>query len=221
MEEASTVRAVALELVGDIETVPLGERIEGLLDDVEVTPGTLTVMTARAFGGNVEAARTRGAGVQLSYEGLRLARRLAADEVIWETEDRTDEYIELLVSEVLVSRGFYHLARTEVADTAIETVRRFARNQTIRQMPDYDPADVDSTLEIDVINMSVEAGATLTRPSLSGELRSYADDLAHELDSDPLAPPETALAGVEEELRAIATDGSAPIDRSATADGSR
>jgi hypothetical protein len=222
MDEASNVRATALELTSNIERTPLGERIDTLLQDASMTPGALTVLTARTLGGDefVDAAATRGVGVQLSYEGLRLARALVHDDAIWEAEDRTDGYIELLVSEVLVSRGFYHLARTEASDTAIQTVRRFARNQTRRQVPNFDPADLEGTLESDILRLAVEAGATLVYPDPPAEAMAYADRLAEELDTTPLPDAEVALAGAREELRGI-TVSEPTADRSATADQSR
>jgi hypothetical protein len=219
MEEASEVRATALELTSDIESVPLGDRIDALVRDASMTPGALTILTARTMGGDdlLEAAATRGAGVQLSYDGLRLARRLVQDDASWTEPDRTDHYLELLVSEVLVSRGFYHLARTETADTAIETVRRFARNQTRRQPPDVDSDDVDSTLETDVVQLAIEAGATLVYPTPPAELVTYAEDLARDLEVTPLPSAGVALADVGEDLRRIAAN-QAPVDRSASAD---
>lgn len=222
MDEASTVRATALELTDDIETAPLGDRIDSLLQDASMTPGALTVLTARTLGGDdlVDAAAKRGVGVQLSYEGLRLARALVHDDAVWEAEDRTDGYIDLLVSEVLVSRGFYHLARTEAADSAIEVVRRFARNQTRQQVPNFDSADLEGTLEGDILRLAVEAGATLVYPEAPAEAMAYADRLVAELDTTPLPAAETALASTREELGGITITQPA-ADRSAAADGPR
>jgi hypothetical protein len=219
MEEASDVRATALELTSDVESVPLGERIDALVADASMTPGALTILTARTLGGDdlAEAAATRAAGVQLSYDGLRLARSLVHEDAIWGEADRTDHYLELLVSEVLVSRGFYHLARTETAGTAIETVRRFARNQTRRERPDVEPEDVDSTLETDVIQLAVEAGATLVDSGPPAELAAYAEDLARNLNVTPLPEADVALDDVRADLRTIAAN-QATVDRSPSAD---
>lgn len=219
MDEASNVRATALELTSDIEAVPLGERIETLIQNASMTPGALTVLTAHTVGGDdlTEAAARRGVGVQLSYEGLRLARALVHDDAIWEADDRTDGYLDLLVSEVLVSRGFYHLARTEASDTAIETVRRFARNQTRRQMPNFDPADLEGTLEGDILRLAVEAGATLVYPEPPAEVLAYADRLTDELDTTPLPAADIALKSTRDELGGI-TASEPTADRSAAAD---
>lgn len=222
MEEASNVRATALELTSDLEAVPLGERIDALLQEASMTPGTLTVLTAKTLGDDdvLDAAAKRGAGVQLSYEGLRLARDLVHDDESWDTEERTDQYVELLVSEVLVSRGFYHLARTETAPDAIETVRRFARNQTREQLSDFDPADLETSLENDIIRLAVETGATLVYPDLPADVTTYAEDIAHELDSAPLPDAEIALADTREDLRTIARSTPPTPDPSAAADQS-
>jgi hypothetical protein len=156
MEEASQVRRAAREAVG--ETVPerLRTRLLRALDAGSMTPGVLTLLSARAAASDgedtderqcrrsaetsdspspgEEALERRAAGVQLIYEGLGLTRTLAAEEP-WAdpSRDRIEADIAVLAADVLVARGFHLLARTECAGRAVETVRRFGYDQTGRR----------------------------------------------------------------------------------------
>jgi len=140
----------------------------------------------------------RAAAVQLIYEGLRLIRRLAAEDPWTATEETTptDENMAVLAADVLVSRGFYLLARTPAADKAVETVRNFGRDQTVAREADSRNRDHDRSLEADVLRLALIAGTAAT-PGVtptSGAL-SAAADLGRSSDR-PLPPARTALAGV-------------------------
>ncbi|PSQ57449.1 hypothetical protein BRD18_07505, partial [Halobacteriales archaeon SW_7_71_33] len=140
----------------------------------------------------------RAAGVQLIYEGLRLIRRLAAEDpwTVTEETNPTDENTAVLAADVLVSRGFYLLARTPAADKAVETVRNFGRDQTIAREADSRNRDHDRNLEADVLRLALIAGTAAT-PGVaptSGALAAAAN-LGRSSDR-PLPPARTALAGV-------------------------
>lgn len=234
MEEASHARAASLEAVEDVESVPLGDEIGRIIDRASMTPGALTILTARTLGGGEAdpeagadagaAAAKRAAGVQLSYEGLRLTRRLIREDDRWDAEDRSDSYVALLVAEVMVSRGFFNLARTEVAPTAIGIVRRFSRNQMLEREFGAGPDELEASLEVDVVQLAVEAGATVVSEEVPPALAEYAEELAHELDAVPLPEPDEALAGVPEAIEArLGAHGPAAAedgDHSRAVDGS-
>ncbi|WP_049922578.1 DUF7114 family protein [Halopiger djelfimassiliensis] len=168
---------------------------------------------------------THAAGVQLIYEGLRLTRTLAREEP-WTQEEPTadadttldasinadtrhaagtettsDADLEVLAADILVARGFYLLARTEAAGTAVRTVQAFGRDQTRRHEltnsdvafdedvdgePDTttaagsgtDPAAIDANLERDVLELAVRTGAAAVDGSPSSRLLAFTDELA-------------------------------------------
>jgi len=211
MTEAPQVRQALRESIRDIEPDGFRSRLRSALSDRPVTPGVLTVRTALAIDGtvNVEAAAYRGAGVQLSYEGLALTRSIV-DEDPWVNGDPEDGDVDVLAAGELVAKGFYHLAHTGVRDRAVEIVRRFGRNHSGADRPR------ESSLEFDVIGLAIETGADLAGPTVPPGLLEYADDLAADLESDPLPEHEEALAGVDEEIERIVTtaDPMAADDRS-------
>jgi hypothetical protein len=199
MEEAAAVRRAALEAVDDVEPDRLVERIGQRLDDGSMAPGVLTLLSADAVekGVPTEAVADRAAGVQLIYEGLRLTRTLAHSQP-WVTDgvgdwqSPADERlatngsgksaraaaadIDILVADILVARGFYVLARTEAADTAVSVVRSFGRDQTIHRETD-DPS-LDDNLEADVFELAVVAGTTAAGGDATASLREFATGLA-------------------------------------------
>lgn len=212
MEEASIARTASLEAVADVESEPLGDEIGRIVDRASMTPGALTILTARTVdvsgrdGGardRAAAAATRAAGVQLSYEGLRLTRQLVREDERWNEDDPLESNLALLVAEVMVSRGFFHLARTPVAPRAIEIVRRFSRNQLLEREFDAEPAELGPSLEEDVIELAVRAGATIGSEEVSPVLAEYAGDLARDLDVEPLPDPSDALAGVADTMETL------------------
>jgi hypothetical protein len=188
MEEAAAVRRAALDATGDVEPARLRDRIAAQLDGGSMVPGALTVLTARALsdgttrpvatsdGGLTEPLGERAAGVQLIYDGLRLTRQLSHDEP-WTAGGKDAGDLAVLAADVLVSRGFYLLARSEAADAAVATVRAFGRDQTVRRETD-DPS-LDRNLEADVLELAAVAGATLGDRGVSPRLREYATDLTN------------------------------------------
>ena len=203
MDDAVRVRDAADEALADIEPARLRETLCGRLADAEMTPGVLTVYSARALTSDTDAVPVgdRAAGVQLIYEGLRLTRRLAhdepwrADDPVTATADATDggapaaaatpvgdgeavaADLGVLAADVFVARGFYLLARTEASRDAVRVVQRFGHDQTLRRSAD-DPTSLDRNLETDVFELAVVAGSSAVAGRPPEGLRSYAADLA-------------------------------------------
>jgi hypothetical protein len=195
MEDAERAREAAREALADIEPERLRAVIDGRLATASMTPGALTIVAARALDPAVDAdgVGDLAAGVQLIYEGLRLTRRLAHDEP-WARptddglEPDTDADIDILAADVLVARGFYLLARTGAAGRAVEVVRAFGRDQTLRADAD-DPARLDGNLEADVLALAAVAGTTAVGSDPLPALAEYAADIARSLDHDGEFPP--------------------------------
>jgi hypothetical protein len=196
MDNAVRARRAARDALADIEPERLREVLRDRLADASMTPSVLTLVSATTLDAAVDAdpLAERAAGVQLIYEGLRLTRTLAHDEPWAEGEGEAARQadLDILAADVLVSRGFYLLARTETADRAVEVVRAFGRNQTRRREADADRTALDRTLEADVFALAVAAGTTAVGVDPDEDLLDYAADLAREFEGD-LPPPETAL----------------------------
>jgi len=158
---------------------------------------------------DTEAIAERAAGVQLIYEGLRLTRTLAQDPP-WERErSRTDGAgaddigagpgpdlgpdaeplteadMAILVADVLVSRGFYMLARTDAAEDAVAVVQAFGRDQTTRRTSG--DASLDRNLERDMFELAAVTGTTAVGGEATPALREYAAGLAATAEPLPLA----------------------------------
>ena len=200
MDETAHARAAFSEGIGDIVPEALRARLEGVLESASMTPGALTVVTATTLDESVDpdTASRRGAGVQMSYEGLRLSRDLIHADP-WSNGDRTDGDMNAIAAEVLVARGFEHLAHTGVAMDVVDAVRHFGRDQTLRETDD-DPAELDRRLEADFVRIAVRAGADVALGSIPEPVDAVADELAAELGTDPLPETETALRGVPERI---------------------
>ena len=190
MEEVAAVRRAALAGVDDVEPERLHDRIADRLDDASVAPGVLTLVAeATARGRPVDDSDAdRAAGVQLIYEGLALTRRLAHDDP-WTTGDRDAADLDILIADILVSRGFYLLARTDAAEAAVDVVREFGKDQTdLRTTGD---ADLDGNLEADICVLAVVAGVTAGGQDPTPDLRAVGADLA----ADGLPTVEALLNG--------------------------
>ena len=161
MEEAAAVRRAASEATADVVPGELRETIDDHVADGSVVPGVLTLLSARAVSGDdPDDLAEQAAGVQLIYDGLRLTRRLARSNP-WRADDDHNADMAVLAADVLVSRGFYLLARTEAADDAVAVVRSFGHDQTDREDADDDrAAELDRRLEVDVLELAVTVGVT-------------------------------------------------------------
>ena len=208
MELADSCRRVAIEAVTDVEPPALYELIESTLESASMLPGALTLESAGAVAPSETAVRngdepddgivTHAAGVQLIYAGLRLTRSLAHEEP-WADDDGTtdvDGDLEILAADILVARGFYLLARTDAADKAVRTVQAFGREQTHRldERDDGHAATTrDATLERDVLELAVLAGAAAVDERPSPSLLERADEIAAAVGTSfPPAEPSTA-----------------------------
>ncbi|MWG34237.1 DUF7114 family protein [Halomarina oriensis] len=186
MEDAAAVRRAARASVDDIEPERLRADLRAVIDDGSMVPGVVTVHVARAYDVEGDAVYDHAAGVQLIYDGLGLTRRLAAQEP-WLTDDRETGDMHVLAANALVARGFYLLARTEAADAAVEVVQAFGRDETERRERGTDAP----TLEADVLDLAVVAGAAVGGTAPTADLRALAGELAESL-AAPF-PPVRAL----------------------------
>lgn len=187
MDEAAAVRRAARATVDDVEPAQLRDNLLSFIDDVSLTPGVLTLFTARVCSGSNDGLEQHAAGVQLIYNGLRLTRRLAREEP-WKGNESTSADMHILAADVLVARGFYLLARTQAAATAVDVVRAFGRDQADRREQD-DPS-LDSQLERDVLELALITGTSGSDSSASADTEADIDDTAD-------------LQGVADDLAAI------------------
>lgn len=212
MDETAHARAAFRDGIGDIAPDALRTRLERVLESASMTPGALTVLTAAALEESVDldTASRRGAGVQMSYEGLKLSRELIHADP-WSNGDRDEGDMNAIAAEVLVARGFEYLAHTGVAMDVVAAVRHFGRDQTLRETA-ANGAELDRQLEADFVRIAVRAGADVALGTIPEGIDALADDLAEELGIDPLPDSETALVGVEDRIRtAVASpDTTAP-----------
>jgi hypothetical protein len=191
MDEAVATRRAAFDAVGDVEPTQLRDRIEHHLDTGSMLPGVLTILSVRAGAATgpatnendalLDPVARRAAGVQLIYDGLRLTRGLAQDEP-WTAGEKETGDLDVLVADVLVARGFYLLARTEAANKAVETVRAFGHDQTVREVTG--DATLDQNLERDVVRLAIVAGAGLREPGSATGVTELAADITDEFGTD-------------------------------------
>ncbi|QLG61207.1 DUF7114 family protein [Halorarum salinum] len=213
MDDAVRVREAAEGALADVEPERLRELLAGRVADAEMTPGVLTLVSARALdpAAPADGVAERAAGVQLVYEGLRLTRRLAHEEP-WTALDLeggsdVDADMDVLAADVFVARGFYLLARTGAAEKAVETVRAFGRDQTRRRGAacSVDGAALDRNLEADVFELAVVAGTDTVGAEAPEELVAYAAELAAA--DDARMPGERALPdGAGDRIAALADE---------------
>ncbi|WP_410766416.1 hypothetical protein [Haloferax sp. DFSO60] len=224
MDDAVRAREAAKKALSDIEPEALLAALNERLDTASVTPAVLTFVSARAVDPNVDlrGLSERAAGVQLIYEGLRLTRSLANDEP-WAhldaVSDDTAADLDILAADVLVSRGFYLLARTEAADHAVETVRAFGRDQTRAQSASNpERHTLDRHLEVNICTLAVIAGTTAVGSAPPSALLDYAATLVSGQDEE-LLPEAASISDSTVERIATLYQGDAADDRvTSTAD---
>jgi len=193
MDEAGATRRAALDTVGDIEPAGLRGRIESWLEQGSMVPGALTILCARTLADQPvgrddtlgDPIAERAGGVQLIYEGLRLARELSHEEP-WKRGGGDEADLQILVSDVLVARGFFLLARTGAADKAVETVRAFGRDQTISR--ETGDSSLDRNLEADALELAAIAGSDFANVEVPARLREYVTERSNQL-TDASFPP--------------------------------
>lgn len=197
MDTAVRARAAARETVADIEPPALRAVLLDRLETASMAPGVLVIATATGRDSSVatEPLLDRSVGVQLIYEGLRLTRVLAHDEPWTDIDDtEVNADLEILAADVLVSRGFKLLARTEASDAAVGTIQAFGRDQTNRRAADTDDdrAALDRNLEADIFALAVRAGVTAVGGDPTEALLADAAAAAREYDGE-LPPAATVL----------------------------
>jgi len=209
MEHAVAVREAALEAVADI--VPEGFRgdIEAFVADGTHVPGVLTLVAAEGAGADPTELTERAVGVQLIYDGLRLTRRLTVTDPWASGHDAERANVDILAADVLVSRGFFLLARTEAATDAVEVVRAFGRDQTARRDV-ANPAHLDRELEADVLELALVTGTTAAGVT-PGETGRVARELAGAYD-DGFPEPDALFDDATRERIATAA-GVRPLNR--------
>jgi len=214
MEEVAVVRDAAGEAIRDVVPDGLRTEITGVVEEGSVAPGALTLVVADLFGDvdpdGVDGLTERAVGVQLVYDGLRLTRTLAREDP-WSDADTDDDVaadMEILAADVIVSRGFYLLARTEAASAAVEVVRSFGRDQTNRR--ERDEPGLDAELERDVVELAVLAGATAVGVDVT-DAGAFAADLV----GDRTGFPPAADLLTEEVLSNLLALGGEGIDERA------
>lgn len=156
-----------------------------------------------------DALLTHAAGVQLIYEGLRLTRTLAHDEPWLEPETAadgdaaSDGDLEILAADILVARGFYLLARTDAAGTAVRTVQSFGHDQTRRVA--LESAEKKSQGETeDTVPHDAQRGSKTDRATATGTAPET-----------PPADPATVDANLERDILELAIQtGAAAVDES-------
>lgn len=226
MEEAAAVRRAASEATADVVPEELRETIDEYVADGSVVPGVLTLLSARTVvGDDPEGLARQAAGVQLIYDGLRLTRELAQDNPwgdattgspgdrdVGDQAVRDDADMAILAADVLVSRGFYLLARTEAAEDAVAVVRAFGRDQTDREAADEaGAADIDRNLEADVLELAVTTGVTAAGGRLD-DADGLATDFAPERAG--FAPAEAFFdGGRRDRLSSLTIDSGRALNR--------
>ena len=203
MDEVGAITDALSRSLEDIEPAPFHSRVTAAIGEHSLLPAVLTVRVAHAVDptADIQTAATRGAGVQLCYEGLELTRSVLQNRA-WE-EDGTEHKQELLVAEVLVSRGFRLLARTGVVTDAVDIVQRFGRTQT--DLDSLGHRHEEKPLEVDVLELAVNTGVDLVMDELSASVRTHSGEIARELLDYPLPDPD-AMRGVNGHLDALAAD---------------
>lgn len=99
----------------------------------------------------------------------------------------------VLAADVLVARGVSLLARTDAVRTAVGVIRRFGRNRVGREAGPVP----DRSLEADVFELAVVAGATVVHPEPPRRLVEWAADLAATLSGRSLPDPAGLVGRVE------------------------
>lgn len=182
MDEVARARAAAREALEDVTPPSLRDRLFERLAGTALAPGVLTLLAARATGreGGHATLDRRAAGVQLIYDGLQLTRTLAREPPWLGDNDGGD--IDILAADVFVARGFYLLADTEAASTAVETVRAFGRDETNREVGRPGETPAERSLEADVFELAIVAGVSAVGVTPPADARPFAVDLAASFD---------------------------------------
>jgi hypothetical protein len=202
MDEVAQARTAVTEAIRGITPDRLKHAMNAHLLRASMIPGVLALLSASVVGGDAEepTLSNRAAGVQLIYDGLRLTRALVYAEP-WEGPDTTvEDDLDVLAADVLVAEGFHLLSHTEAADKAVETVREFGTEQTELRSG----GTTARSLEANVFELAVIAGATATGSETPLSLRQYVVGLAHSHGEPPLPGAQDGLPdGIEEAMARV------------------
>jgi len=204
MDEVGAITEALERSLEEVEPAPFHSRVTAAVGERPLLPGVLTVRVARTIDPTVDiqTAAARGAGVQLCYEGLELTRSVLRNRA-WEDGEDTAYQQDLLVAEVLVSRGFYLLAQTGVVADAVAIVQRFGRTQTT--LDELGHRHPEEPLEVDVLELAVNTGVDLVTDGAPPSIRTHSGKIARKLVDYPLPKPD-AVGAVDGHLDALATD---------------
>ncbi len=202
MDEVAQAHTAVMEAIRGISPDRLKQAMNAHLLRASMIPGVLALLSASVVSGDAEETTVshRAAGVQLIYDGLRLTRALVHAEP-WDGDvSAVEEDLDILAADVLVARGFQLLSHTEAADKAVETVRAFGTEQTELRSG----AATARSLEENVFELAVIAGATATGSETPLSLRQYVVGLARSHGEPPLPPaPEGLPDGIEEAMTRV------------------
>lgn len=206
MEEVGALRQALYGSLDGLEPPAFHDRVVAIVGDTSLLPGALAIRTATSIdaGADIAAAAQPAAGVQLSYEGLEMTRAILRAERWEDRAEREAYYRDLLVAEVLVSRGLYHLAATGVASDAVEIVRKFGRTQSSSDQ--LGGRHAEEPLEVDILELAVAAGADAVMDGVPASVGVRGNDIARELLDYPLPDPATGLAAVDDQLAMLANE---------------
>ncbi|MGQ4554408.1 DUF7114 family protein [Halobellus sp. GM3] len=126
-----------------------------------------------------------------------------------------DADLDVIAADILVSRGFYLLARTDAAARAVDVVRAFGRDQTLGRRDGADVEALDRNLEADVFALAVVAGMTAVGATPSPALLEYAAELGRDCDADGrLQPADAAFSEkTAERIASLSAVGGGANDR--------
>lgn len=202
MDEAAQARTAVTEAIRGITPDRLKQTMTAHVLGASMIPGVLALLSASVADGDADetTVSNRAAGVQLIYDGLRLTRALVHDEPWAHPDADVEDDLDVLAADVLVARGFHLLSHTEAADKAVETVREFGREQTELRSG----GTTARSLEANVFELAVIAGATATGGETPLSLRQYVVGLARNFGEPPLPPaPEGLPEGIEDAMARV------------------
>lgn len=223
--------AIAADPAVDLdEVVPLAAGTQLIYNGLQLTRTLAHDEPWMAADGEVPATGTDDCGVAIgapdhdaSADGDATDRTVVEDVDGSPRRSRSGDAVNaqtadlaIVAADVLVARGFSLLAATAAADTAVETVRSFGRDQTRRDDSDADAAALDANLERDVLDLAVEAGAIAAGVSPDPTIESIASELASHAETS-FPPADQWLETVDARpVDGLASDG-AGLDRSSMA----
>ncbi|MDZ7849757.1 MAG: hypothetical protein U5K70_02720 [Halodesulfurarchaeum sp.] len=202
MDEVAQARTAVREAIRGITPDRLRQSMNAHLLRASMIPGVLALLSASVVSGDTEERKVmnRAAGVQLIYDGLRLTRSLVRAEPWDGAEGTIEDDLDVLAADVLVARGFHLLSHTEAADKAVETVREFGTEQTELRTG----GTTARSLEANVFELAVIAGATATGKETPLSLRQYVVGLARSHGEPPLpSAPEGLPDGIVEAMARV------------------